>query len=116
MRASSFEIDRNHVRESRAHAAAREPRVAEFDVPGDRSPVPGPDAQSRASALCAGATIPSGHSVHVDAEAFVRTPEIADAQQIARTMNDSWRVGYRGLLSDAILDGLDDARGTTQWV
>jgi hypothetical protein len=54
--------------------------------------------------------------VHVDAEALVRTPEIADAPQIARTMNDSWRVGYRGLLSDAILDLLDDARGTTQWV
>jgi GNAT superfamily N-acetyltransferase len=30
-------------------------------------------------------------------------------------MNDSWRVGYRGLLSDAILDRLDDARGTTRW-
>jgi GNAT superfamily N-acetyltransferase len=51
----------------------------------------------------------------VDAEALVRSPEITDAQQIARTMNDSWRVGYRGLLSDAILDGLDDARGTTRW-
>jgi GNAT superfamily N-acetyltransferase len=54
--------------------------------------------------------------VRVDAEALVRSPEITDAQQIARTINDSWRVGYRGLLSDAILDGLDDARGTTQWV
>jgi GNAT superfamily N-acetyltransferase len=54
--------------------------------------------------------------VRVDAEALIRTPEIADAQQIALTMNDSWRVGYRGLLSDAILDLLDDARGTTQWV
>jgi GNAT superfamily N-acetyltransferase len=59
---------------------------------------------------------PSGHSVPVDAEALVRSPEITDAQQIARTMNDSWRVGYRGLLSDAILDGLDDVRGTRRWV
>jgi GNAT superfamily N-acetyltransferase len=54
--------------------------------------------------------------VRVDAEALVRSPEITDAQQIARTMNDSWRVGYHGLLSDGILDLLDDARGTTQWV
>jgi len=54
--------------------------------------------------------------VPVDAGAVVRSPEIADAQQIARTVNDSWRVGYRGLLPDAILDGLDDARGTTRWV
>ena len=57
-----------------------------------------------------------GQCVRVDAEALVRTPEITDAQQIARTMNDSWRVGYRGLLSDAILELLDDARGTAQWV
>ena len=38
---------------------------------------------------------------------LVRSPEITDAPQIARTMNDSWRVGYRGLLSDAILDAFE---------
>lgn len=54
--------------------------------------------------------------MRVDAEALVRSPEITDAQQIARTKNDSWRVGYRGLLPDSILDGLDDALSTTQWV
>ena len=52
----------------------------------------------------------------MDAEALVRLPEITDAQEIARTKNDSWRVGYRGLLPDSILGGLDDARSTTQWV
>src|SRR5215207_8566461 len=58
----------------------------------------------------------NGQSVRVDAEALVRSPEITDAQEIARTKNDSWRVGYRGLLPDSILDGLDDARSKTQWV
>ena len=48
--------------------------------------------------------------MRVDAEALVRSPEITDAQEIARTKNDSWRVGYRGLLPDSILGGLDDAR------
>ena len=52
----------------------------------------------------------------MDAEALVRLPEITDAQEIARTKNDSWRVGYRGLLPDSILNGLDDGRSTTQWV
>jgi GNAT superfamily N-acetyltransferase len=52
----------------------------------------------------------------VDTEALVRSPEITDAQEIARTKNDSWRVGYRGLLPDSILDGLDDALSTTEWV
>ena len=58
----------------------------------------------------------NGQSVRVDAEALVRSPEITDAQEIAWTKNDSWRVGYHGLLPDSILDGLDDARSTTQWV
>ncbi len=61
-------------------------------------------SERTASTLCA-----------VDAEPLVRSPEIADAQQIARTKNDSWRVGYRGLLPDSILDRLDDARSTTAW-
>jgi hypothetical protein len=52
----------------------------------------------------------------MDAEPVVRLPEITDAQEIARAMNDSWRVGYRGLLCDAILDLLDDTRSATQWV
>ena len=52
----------------------------------------------------------------MDAEALVRLPEITDAQEIARTKNDSWRVGYRGLLPDSILDGLDDARSTANEV
>jgi GNAT superfamily N-acetyltransferase len=45
----------------------------------------------------------------------VRQPEIADARQIAWAKNESWRVGYRGLLPDASLDGLDDARSTAEW-
>jgi len=57
----------------------------------------------------------NGQSVRVDAEPVVRLPEITDAQEIARTMTGSWRVGYRGLLSDAILDLLDDTQVTTQW-
>jgi ribosomal protein S18 acetylase RimI-like enzyme len=59
---------------------------------------------------------PGGHSGRVDGEPVVRLPEITDAQEIARTMNDSWRVGYRGLLSDATLDLLDDTRSTSRWV
>jgi GNAT superfamily N-acetyltransferase len=51
----------------------------------------------------------------VDEEPVVRPPEITDAQEIAQTMTGSWRVGYRGLLSDAILDLLDDTQATTQW-
>ena len=53
--------------------------------------------------------------MRVDGEALVRSPEISDAEQIARTKNDSWRGGYRGLLPDSILDGLDDGRSATQW-
>jgi ribosomal protein S18 acetylase RimI-like enzyme len=52
----------------------------------------------------------------VDAEAVVRSPAITDAQQIARTKNESWRVGYRGLLPDSMLDALDDGQSTAQWV
>ena len=58
----------------------------------------------------------NGQSVRVDADALVRSPEITDAPEIARTKNDSWRVGYRRVLPDSMLDGLDDARSTTQWV
>ena len=54
--------------------------------------------------------------MRVDAEALVRSPEITDAREIARAKNDSWRVGSRGLLRKSILDGLDDARSTKQWV
>jgi hypothetical protein len=60
-------------------------------------------------------TLTSGHSGRVGAEPVVRLPAITDAHEIARTMNDGWRVGSRGLLPDAILNGLDDARGATPW-
>jgi ribosomal protein S18 acetylase RimI-like enzyme len=53
--------------------------------------------------------------VPVDAAAHVRSPEVVDAPQIARTKNDSWRAGYRGLLPDAVLDQLDDQRSAAQW-
>jgi GNAT superfamily N-acetyltransferase len=53
--------------------------------------------------------------VDVSDEVLVRSPEIADARQIAQAKNDSWRVGYRGLLPDSVLEGLDDVRSTTQW-
>jgi GNAT superfamily N-acetyltransferase len=56
------------------------------------------------------------HCGRVNVEPFVRSPEVVDAQEIARAKNESWRVGYRGLLPDAMLDGLDDARSTTQWL
>jgi len=73
-------------------------------------------AQGTFVALGCAAPSQNRQSVRVDAEALVRSPEITDAQEIARTKNDSWRVGYRGLLPDSTLDGLDDARSTTQWV
>ena len=41
---------------------------------------------------------------------------MADAADIARTVNASWRLGYRGLIPVEMLDGLDDARSTTQWL
>ena len=56
-----------------------------------------------------------GHPGRVDGEPLLRSPEITDAEQIARAKNDSWRVGYRGLLPDRMLDGLDDAWSATQW-
>jgi GNAT superfamily N-acetyltransferase len=58
---------------------------------------------------------PAGHAVRVDTQARVRSPEIGDAERIARVKNDSWRVGYRGLLPDSMLDRLDDTRATTEW-
>ncbi len=61
-------------------------------------------------------TRPIVHSGRVNAQPLVRSPEVRDAEQIARAKNDSWRVGYRGRLPDAVLDGLDDARSTAQWV
>ena len=51
----------------------------------------------------------------MDAQPVVRLPQVTDAQEIARTMNDGWRVGYRELLSDAILDLLDDTWAAAQW-
>ena len=51
-----------------------------------------------------------------DQEPIVRWAEIGDAADIARTVNASWRTGYRGLIPDEMLDSLDDARSTTQWL
>lgn len=49
-------------------------------------------------------------------EPKVRPAEIGDAADIARAVNASWRTGYRGLIPDEMLDSLDDARSTTQWL
>jgi GNAT superfamily N-acetyltransferase len=75
---------------------------------GPRETLGPPWAKDHRMALAA--TIVAG------ADALVRSALVTDAEAVARTVNSSWRVGYRGLLPDAILDGLDDARSTAQWV
>jgi len=51
-----------------------------------------------------------------DQDRIVRWAEIGDAADMARVVNASWRSGYRGLIPDEMLDSLDDARSTTQWL
>jgi GNAT superfamily N-acetyltransferase len=46
---------------------------------------------------------------------LVRPATTADARAIARVHIDSWEGAYRGLLPDAILDGLTIARREAQW-
>ncbi|GAB04709.1 GNAT family N-acetyltransferase [Gordonia amarae] len=41
---------------------------------------------------------------------IVRTAIRADAWAIARVRVDAWRVAYRGLIADAVLDGMDAER------
>lgn len=45
----------------------------------------------------------------------VRPPEAADARGMAEAHVEAWRVGYRGLLPDHHLDGLDIGRRTEAW-
>jgi GNAT superfamily N-acetyltransferase len=46
--------------------------------------------------------------------ATVRAAVLADADQIAHVHVRSWQVGYRGLLPDAVLDGLDEQARSQQ--
>jgi GNAT superfamily N-acetyltransferase len=45
----------------------------------------------------------------------IRIATAADAAAIAAVHVDSWRGAYRGLLPDAVLDGLDVQRRTVGW-
>jgi GNAT superfamily N-acetyltransferase len=45
----------------------------------------------------------------------VRPARIADAPGMAVAHLEAWRVGYRGLLPDAHLDGLDAGQRTAAW-
>jgi GNAT superfamily N-acetyltransferase len=45
----------------------------------------------------------------------VRPATVDDAEQIARVHTASWQVGYRGLLPQAYLDGLDVVARTEMW-
>lgn len=47
--------------------------------------------------------------------ALVRPAQVSDAPQIARVHVESWRVAYRGQISDAILDAQSVERRTTFW-
>lgn len=46
---------------------------------------------------------------------LVRTATVDDADAIARIHVDGWRHAYRGLIDDAVLDGLDVADRTVSW-
>ena len=46
----------------------------------------------------------------------LRPATVADARAIAEVHVDGWRWGYRGLLPDAIIDGLDVDTREAQWV
>jgi GNAT superfamily N-acetyltransferase len=44
-----------------------------------------------------------------------RRPVLADAPQLAQVATSAWRVGFRGLLPQPFLDGLDPARSRDRW-
>ena len=45
----------------------------------------------------------------------VRTATDADAARLAQIRIAAWRATYRGVMTDAYLDGLDVGRATTAW-
>ncbi|WP_040164244.1 GNAT family N-acetyltransferase [Microbacterium gorillae] len=45
----------------------------------------------------------------------VRWAEQSDAHAVAGVHIDSWRVAYRGLIADEVLDGLDLTQRTQRW-
>jgi ribosomal protein S18 acetylase RimI-like enzyme len=45
----------------------------------------------------------------------IRTAQLDDAAGIARVHETTWKEAYRGILSDAYLDGLSSKRLTTRW-
>ena len=45
----------------------------------------------------------------------VRPAGVADAEAVARVRIASWRGAYRGIVPDAVLDGLDLATETDRW-
>jgi GNAT superfamily N-acetyltransferase len=45
----------------------------------------------------------------------IRTAQLDDAAGIARVHETTWKEAYRGILSDAYLDGLSSRRLTTRW-
>ena len=49
------------------------------------------------------------------AEIVVRPARVADAEAVARIRIASWRGAYRGIVPDAVLDGLDLAAETATW-
>ena len=51
----------------------------------------------------------------MDGEIVMRLADCADAAAIARVHVESWRTTYRGLMPDAVLDGLSVERRRKSW-
>ncbi len=47
---------------------------------------------------------------------LIRPATVADADGMATAHLEAWRVGYRGLLPDEFLDGMDQGRRSAAWV
>jgi RimJ/RimL family protein N-acetyltransferase len=47
--------------------------------------------------------------------ALCRKPVAADASRLAEVITSAWQEGFRGLVPQAFLDGMDPARSRAQW-
>ena len=50
-----------------------------------------------------------------DGSISCRRPSLVDASQLAQVATSAWQVGFRGLLPQPFLDGLDPARSRDRW-
>ena len=50
-----------------------------------------------------------------DGSISCRRPSLSDASQLAQVATSAWQVGFRGLLPQPFLDGLDPIRSRDRW-